>query len=92
MNLLLPPSPASSPGDGGMLNRPLFTATGTWTPTSPVTEVDGCDECNRSEQKPWPIFTINYYGVEVCVKCLAPMNAPRKPRVTAERMTRRNNG
>ena len=41
-------------------------------------EVDGCDECNRSDPKPWPIFTVNYHGVEVCAKCLQPIDAPKR--------------
>ena len=32
-----------------------------------------CSECNRTEPKPWPIFTVNYHGTEVCAKCLAPI-------------------
>jgi hypothetical protein len=40
--------------------------------------VDGCSECNRSDPKPWPIYTVNYHGVVVCAKCLTPMNLPRR--------------
>lgn len=41
----------------------------------PVTKAKGCDECNREgdEPKPWPIFTVNFHGVESCAKCLTPM-------------------
>jgi hypothetical protein len=41
-------------------------------------EVDGCVECNRAEPKPWPVFTVNYHGVECCAKCLTPMEAKRR--------------
>lgn len=45
----------------------------------PSTGVRGCDECNRRDNsKRWPIFTVRLEGgVEVCAKCLTPMNLPR---------------
>jgi len=35
----------------------------------------GCDECNRFEPKPSPIYTVNYHGVWCCAKCLTPIDA-----------------
>jgi hypothetical protein len=48
---------------------------------APVSDgVEGCDECNRTEQKPWPVFTLDFHGVECCGKCLTPIHAKRKKR------------
>jgi len=52
--------------------------TPTWTFGGTPSEVDGCSECNRVESKPWPIFTINYHGIECCAKCLTAMSLPRR--------------
>jgi hypothetical protein len=41
-------------------------------------DVEGCDECNRTEARPWAIFTINYHGEECCAKCLTPMRLSRR--------------
>jgi hypothetical protein len=40
--------------------------------------VEGCPECNRTESKSWPIYTVNYHGEEVCAKCLTPMRYARR--------------
>lgn len=37
----------------------------------------GCDECNRTTPKPWPIYTVKFNGTEVCAKCLVPLGASR---------------
>jgi hypothetical protein len=40
--------------------------------------VPGCEECNRKEPKPWPIYTVTLSnGEEVCAKCLTPMRYAR---------------
>lgn len=48
----------------------------------PTTGVKGCDECSRTEHKPWPVFTIDYHGTEVCAKCLTPIHWPREKEKT----------
>ena len=59
-------------------SRITVTTTALVNYSEPQGEVEGCSECNRSDRKPWPIYTVNYHGVEVCAKCLTPMGLPRR--------------
>lgn len=49
----------------------------------PPTGARGCDECNRREPKPWPVFTVDIRGQEVCAKCLTPIHLARDPEQAA---------
>lgn len=59
------------------MNTPQFGG-GILPPPIGPQSARGCEECNRSEPKPWPIYTVNYHGEEVCAKCLTPMRFQRK--------------